>query len=297
MNMDITSIIIIILGFIVVAEAIIIFIQYDNNKRSKNSPDFTDEQHRSAVEKLNEARGEISRLKKENEKLNAGIGSGNESHYKQEYEKICGENVILEKRVANLIEDKFELEQKVKELKRDKDELNRIIIGYGSGSKLPVIHNADYPTSNTPISEANDDSVPDDQRDSSQPSSQDPVSEEGGSDRDVFKENFQVDSFKGITMYASFPRSAGNSVYFSDLSEKLADDSYFQLKVSIVLEKAIFKPIDFMKIRNYDEAMAAMRTEGAKPNVATTVMEIKSGEAHKEGKDWIIDNFATIKLA
>ena len=98
-------------------------------------------------------------------------------------------------------------------------------------------------------------------------------------------------------MYASFPRLAGNSVYFSDLSEKPADDSYFELKVSTVLKKATFKPIDFMKIRNYDEAMAAMRTEGAKPNVATTVLEIKSGEAHKEENDWIIDNFATIKLA
>ena len=52
-----------------------------------------------------------------------------------------------------------------------------------------------------------------------------------------------------------------------------------------------------MKIRNYDEAMAAMRTDGAKPNVATTVLEIEPGEAHQEGKDWIIKYFATIKLA
>lgn len=99
------------------------------------------------------------------------------------------------------------------------------------------------------------------------------------------------------TMYASFPRTAGSSIYFSDLSEKRADDSYFELKISVIYEKATFKPIDFMKIRNYDPAMAAMFTEGVKPSTASTVLGIELGEAHKEGKDWIIDKPAKIKLA
>jgi len=100
-----------------------------------------------------------------------------------------------------------------------------------------------------------------------------------------------------IIMYASFPRSAGSSSYFSDLTEDLADDSFFELKVSHDTGKASFKPLDFMKIRNYDPAMAAMVTEGVKPNVASTVLGIESGMAHLEGKDWIIDNPAKIKIA
>lgn len=296
MSMNISSIIIIFLGFIIIVETIIIFIQYENNKSSNNSSKFSNEQHISTVNMLTEARAKISKLEEVNKILKAEKDSGNDSQYEQKYKQICKVNDNLEQKVAKLINDKFDLENKLKELKRDNDELNRII-GYGSGSKPPVTSNPDYPTFNTPKSEANEGSMSDDQQNSSRPSSQDPVSEEGGDNRDVPKENFQFDSFKGITMYASFPRLAGNSVYFSDLSENLADDSYFELKVSNELEKATFKPINFMKIRNYDEAMAAMRTEGAKPNVATTVMDIKPGEAHKEENDWIIDNFATIKLA
>jgi len=98
-------------------------------------------------------------------------------------------------------------------------------------------------------------------------------------------------------MYASFPRSAGSRSYFSDLSENLVDDSYFELKVSLSSGKATFKPLDFMKIRNYDPAMAAILTEGVKPNLAVSIIGIESGVAHMEGKDWIIDVPAKIKLA
>lgn len=285
-----------ILLVLIIFEGFIIYLQYHFRNEDKNSSNYSNEQHISTVNKLTEARARISELEEENKKLIAEKNSGNESHYKQEYDNICRENDNLEKRVANLKNEKFDLEQKVKELKREKDELNRIIV-YGSGSKPPITHNADNPTSSKPISETNDDSVNEAQRESFQPSSQNPVSEKAGEDRNVLKEKLKVDLFNGKTMYASFPRLAGNSVYFSDLSENLADDSYFELKVSNELKKARFKPIDFMKIRNYDEAMAAMRTEGAKPNVATTVLEIKPGEAHQEGKDWIINDFATIKLA
>lgn len=100
-----------------------------------------------------------------------------------------------------------------------------------------------------------------------------------------------------MLMYASFPRSAGNKMYFSDLTEKITDDSFFEISFLKDKEKATFKPLDFLRIRNYDDAMIAMRTEGAKPNVASTVISIEPGTAHLEGKDWIIDKQANIKLA
>lgn len=113
----------------------------------------------------------------------------------------------------------------------------------------------------------------------------------------TMKEESPVVLVKEVIMYASFPRSAGSRIYFSDLTENLADDSFFELKISNANGKATFKPLDFMKIRNYDPAMAAMLTNGVKPNVASTVLGIEPGKAHIEGKDWIIDNPAKIKLA
>ena len=107
----------------------------------------------------------------------------------------------------------------------------------------------------------------------------------------------EVETVIGKVMYASFPRSAGNSNYFSDLSENRKDDSFFELRISMASGKATFKPLDFMKIRNYDPAMSVMITEGAKPNVASAVVGIEPGNAHLEGKDWIIDKLAKIKLA
>lgn len=100
-----------------------------------------------------------------------------------------------------------------------------------------------------------------------------------------------------VIRYASFPRSAGSNIYFSDLTANLADDSFFELKSFDGTDEAIFKPLDFMKIRNYDPAMAAMTTEGVKPNIASTILSIEPGKAHLEGKDWIIDKPAIIKLA
>lgn len=108
----------------------------------------------------------------------------------------------------------------------------------------------------------------------------------------------EVDTPKNdSTMYASFPRSAGSSVYFSDLTENLADDSYFEIKISNTSGKATFKPLDFMKIRSFDVAWNAMISEGVKPAAATSVCGIEPGKAHKEGNDLIVDNPAKIKLA
>lgn len=100
-----------------------------------------------------------------------------------------------------------------------------------------------------------------------------------------------------VILYASFPRLAGSNLYFSDLTENQSDDSFFELKVSDGTGKAVFRPLDFMKIRNYDPAMAAITTEGVKPNVASTILRIEPGKAHLEGKDWIIDEPAKIILA
>lgn len=103
------------------------------------------------------------------------------------------------------------------------------------------------------------------------------------------------DVSKGTIMYASFPRSAGDKIYFSDLTEKKADDSFFEISVSG--NKASFKPLDFLKIRNYDDAMIAMTTEGVKPQAASSVIGIEPGSVYLEGKDWFIDKQAKIKLA
>lgn len=100
-----------------------------------------------------------------------------------------------------------------------------------------------------------------------------------------------------ITKYASFPRSAGSSIYFSDLTDKLVDDSYFELKIISESGKASFRPLDFMKIRNYDPAMTAILTDGVKTNVASTVVGMEPGEAYLEGNDWIIKNLAKVRLA
>lgn len=99
-----------------------------------------------------------------------------------------------------------------------------------------------------------------------------------------------------ITKYASFPRSVDSAIYFSDLTDKLADDSYFELKISNETGKATFKPLDFMKIRNYDPAMAAIQTDGVKPNIASSVVGVEMGEAYLEGNDWVIKKLAKVKL-
>lgn len=108
-------------------------------------------------------------------------------------------------------------------------------------------------------------------------------------------QNNKTSAASADTKYASFPRVAGGCVYFSDLSAGKVEDSYFELKISN--DKATFRPLDFLRIRNFDSAMAAMCTTGVKPHVASTVIGVEPGQAHLEGKDWIIDKPANIKLA
>lgn len=102
---------------------------------------------------------------------------------------------------------------------------------------------------------------------------------------------------KETIMYASFPRNAENSIYFSELTQFKNEESYFELRVSKETGKATFKPINFLQIRNYDSAMSVIQPEGAKPNVAEKVIGVEPGTAHLEGNDWFIDSLVKIKLA
>ena len=107
--------------------------------------------------------------------------------------------------------------------------------------------------------------------------------------------NDRVETSVEETMYAAFPRTADGRCYFADLSKNRKEDSYFEFKISSD-KKATFKPLDFKKIRNFDSAMNAMTTEGAKSNIATVVQRIEPGVAHLEDKYWIIDKRAIINL-
>lgn len=249
------------------------------------------------VEKLNKE----SQLKqKEFEALRLKYLQNNEE-YKKDIEEI-----------NNLKEINNNLEQKLRDLARENNELKKlvgkepappIIVGTTTtDNTIPSIPKSvqkegpeDNTTTNTsqqPVQNVTSNEVPQETE-----VQKDETKDKEEVQNEVPQEEVRIEPIKEKTMYASFPRSAGSSIYFSDLSEKQLEDSYFEFKITIESGKATFKPIDFMKIRNYDPAMAAMRTEGVKPNVASIVQGIEHGKAHKEGKDWIIDNPAKIKLA
>jgi hypothetical protein len=218
-----------------------------------------------------------------------------------EYSDLMQANSKLTRTNEDLKHKNVDLEQKVRDLTRDNDELNKL------NGIDPVLNDTETTTTVIPDSNLSESGPKEGYADNapiqaSQSSAQkvapsEVVQEPTEEPKTESKADPKTDSSKEMTMYSSFPRSAGNNIYFSDLSENRADDSYFELKISIASGKATFKPLDFMKIRNYDPAMAAMLTEGVKPNVASTVLGIEHGKAHIEGKDWIIDKPAKIKLA
>lgn len=273
--------IIIILLLLIIIEGFIIYLQdhFRNEDKKEYSRYVPMEKHRQILEERDNLRDQLK------EKCN---NQGNKEN-DELLQKCLQENDVLNQNVDRLNRDNKNLEQKIRDLNREIDELNE----FRKKSTFSS-YDAHGEGINTP---ANEESKTDINAKSSQPLTQNPVSTGVSMDNNAVEDDSRDEFSTGKTMYASFPRSAGSSVYFSDLSDNRADDSYFEFKISIVSGKAIFKPIDFMKIRNYDEAMAAMRTEGAKPNVATTVLGIMPGGAHKEENDWIIDDFATIKLA
>ena len=216
--------------------------------------------------------------------------------YCQEVKQLKEDNDKKDKEYVELYRDYKRLEQENKELTRNNDELNKLIDNEPDPtfSETPI---GGTKTSNNSKPVFNEKPVTDDQEKASQHPVQDQFSTVASNNNSFDKGYSKAESSKEKTKYASFPRTAGSSIYFSDLSDNLADDSYFELKISVGNGNATFKPIDFMKIRNYDPAMAAMLTEGVKPNVASTVIGIEPGMAHLEGNDWIIDNLAKIKLA
>lgn len=100
-----------------------------------------------------------------------------------------------------------------------------------------------------------------------------------------------------LIKYADFPRSSGSMIYFTDVSETKNDDSFFELEIDASGQNAIFKPLDFLKIRGVDEAMLAITTEGVRPNLANSVVGITPGTVVLEGDVWKIKQQAIIKLA
>lgn len=100
------------------------------------------------------------------------------------------------------------------------------------------------------------------------------------------------------TLYAPYPRSSNDGItYFADLTENYnEEDSRFKLMVFDNGTKAEFLPLNFIDIRNSDDAMSVINTEGEKPNHATTVVDKIHGKAHKDGEMWIVDKPAKLKL-
>ena len=308
-----------ILLVLIVIEGLII-LQYKNiNKKRRHkggsSKTVSKERYNEVAEKLNASRYDVSQLKVKINKVEKEYKELFTKHSRVEdsYKQACLEIPNLKQTIDKLEENNKILEQKISELTRDNNELSKlagkeptpIVAETTEAASMPII----------PKSESKEGLANNSETESSQPPVQDDASHEVTQEtnapkadakvepskeepnNEVPKEEPKVETPRERMMYASFPRSAGNSIYFSDLSENRVDDSYFELKVSVASGKATFKPLDFMKIRNYDPAMAAMLTDGVKPNVASTVIGIEPGKAHLEGKDWIIDNLAKIKLA
>jgi hypothetical protein len=309
-----------ILLFLIVIEGLIIYLQYKEKRKrrrkGKSSNTVSKEKYNDIMVKLKASRDDVVQLKsrcgkveKEYKDLYIKYSQIDEKH-----DKACLDINKYRQTIDELKETIKELEQKIRDLTRDKEGPNKMPGNEPAPNVTETMTMVD-PASTVPESEQKEEPENNDSSTSSTPSAQDVASDEieqkenepkedpkpepsvEETNTDLTKDKPKVGSPKEKTMYASFPRSAGSSIYFSDLSVNLLDDSHFELTISIASGKATFKPLNFMKIRNYDPAMAAMRTEGVKPNVASTVIGIEPGKANVEGKDWIIDNLAKIKLA
>lgn len=287
-----------ILLVLVIIEGLIIYVQWGKIKKKRrhkgnSSGTVSKEKYNDTVEKL---RSEVNQHKSNYNTL--------EKLYKdkcRDYAKVEEENKKASGEISKLIKNINYLEQQIKDLIRENDELNKSV-GKEPAPYAPETVSTVILTPTVPKSESKEVPTENEATRHLQSSVQDVAKKEVVQDREEMetetpKEEPKFEPAMEKTMYASFPRSAGSSIYFSDLSENRVEDSYFELKISIASGKATFRPLDFMKIRNYDPAMAAMRTEGVKPNVASTVQGIAHGNAHIEGNDWIIDNPAIIKLA
>lgn len=300
---NILLIVCILLALIVCIEGLIIYKQ--SNKKGSGKSGSSNSAFKEKYNKILKERDGLSSKVKQLQDDCKGKDKDYNSIYSkflqknEDYKKACTDLFTYETTIEKLKEEKRGLKQQIRELEREIDELNK------RDGIEPTLYGAEETTTiiqDPNLSESESEEGPA----TSQSSAQETASTEGVQEpNEEPKEELKSDSTsepkaespKEIIMYASFPRSAESRNYFSDLSENRVDDSYFELKVDAASGKATFRPLDFMKIRNYDSAMAAMFTEGAMPNVASIVQGIEPGKAHKEGKDWIIDNPAKIKLA
>ena len=295
-----------ILLVLVIIEGLIIYVQWGKTIK-KHKGGSSGSRYKEKIEKVREERDEYrskaEQLKKDLKTLEKEYGLL-KSKYLRSSEDY-GKEIVENKKLILVIEDlnnkKLDLEKTVRELTSKNDELNKSV-GKEPAPYAPETVSTVILTPTVPKSESKEVPTENEATRHLQSSVQDVAKKEVVQDREEMetetpKEEPKFEPAMEKTMYASFPRSAGSSIYFSDLSENRVEDSYFELKISIASGKATFRPLDFMKIRNYDPAMAAMRTEGVKPNVASTVQGIAHGNAHIEGNDWIIDNPAIIKLA
>lgn len=316
---------------LIVIEGLIIYVQYKNRSKSRkkskggSSGSIYKEKYEKTREEREELRSKVDQLNKAYKKKEKECADLTVKYQrnKDDYGKVIIENQQLSLALENIKVENVGLERKVGELTRKNAELNKLLENAptpneteaaSTVSQIPIITESESksepsdkvsPNSSMPITEDVSTAVAEQEQKTSKEelkieSSKEEQTNESSkeeSKEEVPKDDPKVETQKEKVMYASFPRSAGSSNYFSDLSENLADDSFFELRISIASGKATFKPLDFMKIRNYDPAMSAMLTEGVKPNVASAVVGIEPGKAHVEGKDWIIDKLAKIKLA
>ena len=327
-NDNVLLIVSILLVLIIIEGLIIYFLPKKKTKskgRSK-SGSVSIEKYEKACNDRNDYREKCEQLRNNYRKKEKECGDYfiKLSRCKGENDKLLDENNTLKQKLKD---ERDYLEQKIEELNRENDELRKKVIGNELSPNVPetaakdssttvipkakeeLVDNAPSKSSQSPVQEVVSTGGAQMANSPKEEPKNNPIKEESKKDSAVeepknepskdetSKAEPKVETSEEKTMYASFPRSAGSSIYFSDLSENLVEDSFFELKISITSGKATFKPLDFMKIRNYDPAMAAMCTEGVKPNVASAVQGIEHGKAHIEGKDWIIDNPAKIKLA
>lgn len=270
---------------------LIIYIQYDkkqkkNKRRGPSSGTVPKEEYEELLEKYNHVSGNYKSLKTKFEQLN------------KDYCSLRNKYSFVENKCEDVELENGKLKNTIDKLRRDNDELNKLF-------EKESAHVAEQPFRTVVVPADFAKQQNQEVASKQEQQKQEQVAEEivlvttevSSSETITTKEEPPIVPVKEVIMYASFPRSAGSRIYFSDLTENLVDDSFFELKISNANGKATFKPLDFMKIRNYDPAMAAMLTNGVKPNVASTVLGIEPGKAHIEGKDWIIDNPAKIKLA
>ena len=297
-----------ILVVLLLAALVVIYIQscnlqdlkHSKSKKGSSSGSVSKEKHKEIVESRNQYRDAYSKKKSEYDKL------------LKEYQTIQRKKLEVDDRYGKLCIDYNNLKQDSLKtangnLIRENAELNKLV---GNEPEPIVVADSlkEHSIKNKTEEQSKDDVFKSDEKvEDTQNSS---VKNKQAADRNVVvtivepeakdskpEPQPQTPTAKDATMYASFPRSAGSSVYFSDLTEILADDSYFEIIISNTSGKATFKPLDFMKIRNFDVAWNAMISEGVKPAAATSVCGIEPGKAHKEGNDLIVDNPAKIKLA